>query len=85
MRTPSQTWRRRAATVCADAKWVTFGVAPSMAATGYGYIEVAAREDGVMDVVSFTEKPDEATAKTYISAGTYFWNSGLHGPCRHMP
>ena len=67
----------RAATVCADAKWVTFGVAPSMAATGYGYIEVAAREDGVMDVVSFTEKPDEATAKTYISAGTYFWNSGI--------
>ena len=67
----------RAATVCADAKWVTFGVAPSMAATGYGYIKVAAREDGVMDVVSFTEKPDEATAKTYISAGTYFWNSGI--------
>ena len=67
----------RAAAVCADAKWVTFGVAPSMAATGYGYIEVAAHEDGVMDVVSFTEKPDEATAKTYISAGTYFWNSGI--------
>ena len=67
----------QAATICADARWVTFGIAPTMAATGYGYIEVAAREDGVMDVASFTEKPDEATAETYISAGTYFWNSGI--------
>ncbi len=67
----------QAATICANARWVTFGIAPTMAATGYGYIEVAAREDGVMDVASFTEKPDEATAETYISAGTYFWNSGI--------
>ena len=55
----------QAATICANARWVTFGIAPTMAATGYGYIEVAAREDGVMDVVSFTEKPDEATAKVF--------------------
>ena len=67
----------KAATICADARWVTFGIAPTMAATGYGYIEVAAREDGVMDVASFIEKPDEATAETYILAGTYFWNSGI--------
>ena len=67
----------RAAATCAEARWVTFGITPDNAATGYGYIEVAARNDGVMDVVSFTEKPDEATAEAYLSAGTYFWNSGI--------
>ena len=67
----------RAMASCADKRWVTFGITPNIAATGYGYIEVAARTDDVMDVASFTEKPDEATAKAYISAGTYFWNSGI--------
>ena len=66
-----------AASTCAEERWVTFGIAPDMPATGYGYIEVATQQDGVMDVVSFTEKPDETTAKSYVSAGTFFWNSGI--------
>jgi len=67
----------RAMATCADERWVTFGITPNMPATGYGYIEVATRKDDVMDVVSFTEKPDKAKAEAYISAGTYFWNSGI--------
>ncbi len=53
-------------------KLVTFGIKPSYAETGYGYIE----SDG-LDVKSFKEKPDAATALKYIQAGNYFWNSGM--------
>jgi mannose-1-phosphate guanylyltransferase/mannose-6-phosphate isomerase len=55
---------------------VTFGVQPERAATEYGYIspgEVISGE--VRSVAKFVEKPDPATAATYIKAG-YFWNSG---------
>ncbi len=51
---------------------VTFGITPSYAETGYGYIEA----DGT-NVLSFKEKPDTATAETYIKAGNYYWNSGM--------
>ncbi len=51
---------------------VTFGITPSYAETGYGYIEA----DGT-NVLSFKEKPDTTTAETYIKAGNYYWNSGM--------
>ncbi len=51
---------------------VTFGIAPSYAETGYGYIET----DGER-VVSFKEKPDAATAELYVDSGRHFWNSGM--------
>jgi mannose-1-phosphate guanylyltransferase len=51
---------------------VTFGIKPTYAETGYGYIE--ANEH---DVLSFKEKPDEKTAKMYIEQGNYYWNSGI--------
>jgi mannose-1-phosphate guanylyltransferase len=51
---------------------VTFGIRPGYAETGYGYIEAAGNE-----VRSFKEKPDAATAETYVRAGNYFWNSGM--------
>ena len=59
---------------------VTFGVRPTMAATGYGYIRRATGPDGasgsgVVPVAAFVEKPDAATAATYVAAG-YLWNSG---------
>ena len=66
-----------AASTCAEERWVTFGITPDMPSTGYGYIEVATRQDGVMDVISFTEKPDESSAMAYVSAGNFFWNSGI--------
>ena len=51
---------------------VTFGIHPTYAATGYGYIEA----DGTT-VVSFKEKPNEANASIYVKEGNFFWNSGM--------
>ena len=51
---------------------VTFGIIPSFAETGFGYIEA---KD--FDVLSFKEKPDRQTAQKYINAGNYYWNSGM--------
>lgn len=53
-------------------KLVTFGIKPTYGETGYGYIEA-----NQFDVLSFKEKPDQATAQDYIKAGNYFWNSGM--------
>jgi mannose-1-phosphate guanylyltransferase/mannose-6-phosphate isomerase len=57
-------------------KLVTFGIVPSAAETGYGYIE-AGPGDGVRPVLAFVEKPDLATAEKYLASGAYFWNSGM--------
>jgi mannose-1-phosphate guanylyltransferase/mannose-6-phosphate isomerase len=55
---------------------VTFGVRPERAATEYGYISPGEAVSGaVRAVAKFVEKPDAATAATYIEAG-YLWNSG---------
>ena len=51
---------------------VTFGITPSFAETGFGYIEA----DG-LDAKAFHEKPDKETAQKYVDAGNYYWNSGM--------
>ncbi len=51
---------------------VTFGIKPTFAQTGFGYIE----SDGY-DVKAFHEKPDLKTATSYLKAGNYYWNSGM--------
>jgi mannose-1-phosphate guanylyltransferase len=55
-----------------DDKLVTFGIKPTFAETGFGYIE--AKE---FDVKAFHEKPDFETATKYLEAGNYYWNSGM--------
>jgi len=56
---------------------VTFGIKPNNPETGYGYIEAGeVCGDGYV-VTSFKEKPDEATAREYVAAGRYYWNSGM--------
>lgn len=57
---------------------VTFGIEPSYAETGYGYINILNQPviDG-FKVKEFVEKPDKKTAQKYIDAKTYFWNSGI--------
>ncbi|WP_125076467.1 mannose-1-phosphate guanylyltransferase/mannose-6-phosphate isomerase [Pseudoxanthomonas sp. SGT-18] len=71
---------RDAVRVAADAaeagRLVTFGIVPTGAETGYGYIK-AAPGDGVRPVEQFVEKPDLETARTYVAKGTYYWNSGM--------
>src|SRR5438876_2373892 len=55
---------------------VTFGVQPERPATEYGYISPGEIISGrVRRVAKFVEKPDPATAASYVKAG-YFWNSG---------
>ena len=59
-------------------KLVTFGIVPSKAETGYGYIK--ANIDSAADyyrIQSFTEKPNEENAKKYLDSGNYLWNSGM--------
>ena len=59
---------------------VTFGIAPSSPATGYGYIRVGGALAGAspaLEVAGFVEKPNLAVARRYVSSGKYFWNSGM--------
>ena len=52
---------------------VTFGITPTFAETGFGYIET----QNTYDVKAFHEKPDFDTATKYLNAGNYYWNSGM--------
>ncbi|NNE40931.1 MAG: mannose-1-phosphate guanylyltransferase/mannose-6-phosphate isomerase [Marinicaulis sp.] len=56
----------------------TFGIKPTHAHTGYGYIECGdAIIDSVYKVAAFKEKPQEETAQEYLDHGGYFWNAGI--------
>lgn len=59
-----------------EGKLVTFGVVPSYPEPGYGYIE-ATQYGEVSSIGAFHEKPDVETAKKYLAAGNYYWNSGM--------
>lgn len=56
---------------------VTFGIQPAYPETGYGYINTLDEIESGFRVKEFVEKPDADTAKKYLNAGTYFWNSGI--------
>jgi mannose-1-phosphate guanylyltransferase/mannose-1-phosphate guanylyltransferase/mannose-6-phosphate isomerase len=59
---------------------VTFGVVPTSAQTGYGYIQAAnTGSSGLIaqSIKQFVEKPDLATAQAYVASGDYYWNSGM--------
>lgn len=57
---------------------VTFGIVPIEPSTGMGYIRRGeALGVGVHRVRQFKEKPDEPTARAYLSSGEYCWNSGM--------
>lgn len=57
---------------------VTFGIVPTHAETGYGYIEAESNnKDQAVAVVNFVEKPDQVTAQRYVNSGNYYWNSGM--------
>lgn len=58
-------------------KLVTFGIVPTHAETGYGYIRRGARLGDAYTVAQFVEKPDMQTAKSYLQSGEYYWNSGM--------
>ncbi|HUA54774.1 MAG TPA: mannose-1-phosphate guanylyltransferase/mannose-6-phosphate isomerase [Candidatus Sulfotelmatobacter sp.] len=62
---------------------VTFGITPTRAETGYGYIRLdpGSGEPGdgarCVPVAAFVEKPDQAVAEGYLEDGGYVWNSGM--------
>ena len=67
---------------------VTFGITPTFAETGFGYIEggniypsntlvSGPSAFSARDVKAFHEKPDSITAQNYVDAGNYYWNSGM--------
>jgi mannose-1-phosphate guanylyltransferase/mannose-6-phosphate isomerase len=59
-------------------KLVTFGIVPTDANTGYGYIKSSKdNTDGAYNVEEFVEKPDLQTAQSYLEHGNYLWNSGM--------
>lgn len=56
---------------------VTFGITPERAETGFGYIEQGAPLGNGFRVARFVEKPDQATAQSYLDSGKYLWNAGM--------
>jgi len=58
-------------------KLVTFGIVPTNAATGYGYIKRGEAEANGFIVDQFVEKPARDTAEEYLATGDYYWNSGM--------
>ena len=67
----------KAVSLAESGKLVTFGIVPSEAHTGYGYIKMG-NQDGIGFVVDkFVEKPSSDVARDYIESGSYLWNSGM--------
>lgn len=66
-----------AAKVARDGYIVTFGVRPTSAETGYGYIEKGEALNGVFMVERFKEKPDIEEAQRLYDDGRHLWNSGI--------
>ena len=58
-------------------KLITFGVIPTEAHTGYGYIKGGRKIDVGLAVDQFVEKPSTQNAKRYFESGKYYWNSGI--------
>jgi mannose-1-phosphate guanylyltransferase len=57
---------------------VVMGVQPARAETGYGYIETGEKiESELFRVKRFTEKPNQQRAEEFLTAGNYYWNSGI--------
>ena len=56
---------------------VTFGITPDAPETGYGYIQSGEAFQDAKRIARFVEKPNLATAQSYLAAGTYLWNSGI--------
>ncbi len=63
----------------ADEGWlVTFGILPTNAETGFGYIEKGpALHNESYQVARFVEKPDADTAQRYLDGGLHLWNAGM--------
>ncbi len=69
---------RAAIPVTSEGRIALFGVEPTSAHTGYGWVRRgAAIEAGVHAIDRFAEKPDRATAQGWLADGGWCWNSGM--------
>jgi mannose-1-phosphate guanylyltransferase/mannose-6-phosphate isomerase len=73
---------KQAINLAADGTIVILGVTPDKPETGYGYIRTEQTKDESLSALShkvtaFVEKPNQATAETYLTEGGYFWNAGM--------
>ena len=57
--------------------FVTIGIPPTFAHTGYGYIEAADKTLAMSPVLRFCEKPDTPTAQRFVDQGNFYWNAGI--------
>lgn len=58
---------------------LTLGIKPTRPETGYGYIQVGdpTGAPDILNVKTFTEKPNRDLAKVFVESGEFFWNSGI--------
>ena len=57
---------------------VTFGIEPTEAKTGYGYIQAGEKlGDSSYQVEQFVEKPNLERAKSFLKQENFLWNSGM--------
>ncbi|MCA1757222.1 MAG: mannose-1-phosphate guanylyltransferase [Bacteroidales bacterium] len=61
---------------------LTLGMRPDRPETGYGYIQANTRKPvegfrNLMEVKTFTEKPDRELAQVFLESGDFYWNSGI--------
>ena len=61
---------------------VTFGIQPTRAHSGYGYLRRSqalptSGAVGAFEVAEFIEKPQPEAAEQYLRSGDYLWNSGI--------
>jgi mannose-1-phosphate guanylyltransferase/mannose-6-phosphate isomerase len=68
----------KALPMASEGRLMTFGVVPTAAETGYGYIKCGSSlGEDLFELERFVEKPDAATAQEYLDNGGYLWNSGM--------
>ena len=70
----------RAVVAARAGRIVTFGMKPTSAETGYGYIEMGeplTDAPGVLTLARFVEKPHADTAAALVASGRHLWNSGM--------
>ena len=73
---------KSAKTYANQGRLVTFGIVPTSAETGYGYIEakeLPVKTDKVVgqEINKFIEKPNKGIAEKLIKDSRYTWNSGM--------
>ena len=60
---------------------LTIGITPSSPDTGYGYIQFIndslIKNKKVKKVKTFTEKPNQELALSFLDSGDFLWNSGM--------